>query len=116
QDLVWGFNHKDTKDTKFFSDLCVLCVFVVFISLSDLCFRFDIYRDVVPLSLLEANNTQHTPRRVAHKYRDPDVDWVQPACLLDHEADAEGHNYLRDGRDVERTPGVSRSLQSTCVS
>lgn len=48
--------------------------------------------------------------------RDPNVDRVQLTCLLNHKTDAEGHDDLRDDRDVERALGVSRPLQSTCVS
>src|SRR5262245_19105343 len=47
--------------------------------------------------------------------RDPDVDRVQPACLPDHKADAEGHDDLRNDRDVERTLGVTSPLQSARV-
>src|SRR5262245_21790280 len=52
---------------------------------------------------------------MAEKNRDPDVDRVQPARLPDHKADAEGHDDLRDDRDVERAPGVSSALQSARV-
>src|SRR5262249_50865339 len=80
-----------------------------------LCFRFDAYRDVAPLLLLEANHTQPAPRHVTGKNRDPNVNRVQPACLPDHEADTEGYDDLRDDRNIERAPGVSRPLQSTRV-
>src|SRR5262245_11949269 len=80
-----------------------------------LCFQFYIHRNASPLSLLEANHTQRAPRRVTDQNRDPDVDRVQSACLPDHKADAEGHDNLRDDRDVERAPGVTSPLQSARV-
>src|SRR5262249_61278045 len=76
-----------------------------------LCFRFDCYRDVAPLPLLEANHTQPAPRHVTDKNRDPNVNRVQPACLLDHVADTEGYDDLRDDRNIEWALGVSRPLQ-----
>ena len=39
----------------------------------------------------------------------------QRARLLDHEADAQRHDDLRDDRDVERALGVARALQPAGV-
>src|SRR5262245_40055762 len=44
--------------------------------------------------------------------RAPDVDRVQPACLTDHKADAEGHACVRDDRAGWRALGAARPVPS----
>ena len=70
---------------------------------------------VPPLPLVEPHHAQRAARRVPDEDRDPDVDRIQRAGLLDHEADAERHDDLRDDRDVERALGVARALQPAGV-
>ena len=47
---------------------------------------------------------------------EPDVDRIESARLLNHEADSERDDHLRDDRDVERAARVARALQPAGVS
>jgi hypothetical protein len=59
------------------------------------CLRFEINRDVAPLSLIEANHAQRASGNVTDQNCDPDVNRVQPARLLNHQTNAKRHNDLR---------------------
>src|SRR5829696_7668240 len=68
--------------------------------------------DRAPLALVEPDHAQRGTRRVTDEDRDPDVHRLERGELLDHEADAERDDDLRDDGDVERALGVARALQA----
>ena len=75
----------------------------------------DVHRNLPPLPLIESQHAEETAGRVADEDRDPDVDRIERAELLDEEADAERDDDLRRDRDVERALGVAGSLQPAGV-
>src|SRR2546423_1368005 len=77
--------------------------------------RVDVHGDVAPPSLIEPQHAQCATRRVANENRDPDVERLECTSLLDHEADPQWHEHLRDDRDVEWALGVAGSLKSAGV-
>src|SRR5450759_5024645 len=49
----------------------------------------NINRDAAPPTLIEPQHAQRAPRHVPRKYRNPDVDRVEPARPLNDQTDAE---------------------------
>ena len=76
----------------------------------------DVDRYAAPPSLIESQHAQQTPRHVSGENRNPDVEWLKRARLLNNEADSERYSDLGDDRDVERTLGISSALQPPGVS
>ncbi len=68
-----------------------------------------------PFALIETKHAERAAGSVTDEDRDPDVERIKFAGLLNHETDTEWHNDLRNDRDVERTPRVACPLQSTGV-
>src|SRR3954462_1858608 len=76
----------------------------------------DIHGDRAPLSPIEAPHAERTSRSVTEKNGDPDVYGIERAHSLKHKTNREGHDHLRDDRDVKRPLCVPRALQSAGVS
>src|SRR6476661_3239269 len=73
----------------------------------------DCYR--APLLLAEPEHAQHAASRVAGEDREPDVDWVEGAGLLNDETDAQWNNDLGNDGDEERALSIAGSLQSSGI-
>src|SRR3954452_9542961 len=52
---------------------------------------------------------------MAGEDRQPDIDRIQSAEPLDHETGPQWNRHLRDDGNVQRAPGISRSLHTTGI-
>ena len=66
--------------------------------------------------LIEPNDAEHASRRVTEENRDPNVERIERARLLNHETDAQRHDDLRGDRDVERALCIARPLKAASTS